>query len=230
MNGKETQLQQMLTQLRTRLLVMCASAGIAVDEACEALTTGNLGRARAVMDGDSAIDGLETEIDEMALALLVRHQPVAQDLRFVAAALRIVIDLERIGDEAASIAERTLILNGVLPPAFMDAVAPLIHSVRELYKAAIETFRCGDCDTALKLCNGEDESIQQEVNALHRIVESFCEGSQNGKSVHSHAGMHAILICRALNRIGGHAANLAEHTYFITRGVNIKHKHFCQEG
>jgi phosphate transport system protein len=223
---KETHLEQMLTQLRTRLLVMCASVGIAVDEACEALLSGNIGRASAVMDGDSIIDALETEIDEMALALLVRHQPVAQDLRFVAAALRMVIDLERIGDEAAGIAERTLILNGVLPPSFMDAIIPLIHSEREFYKASVETFRCSDSVTALKLCSGEDESTQQEFNALHRIVASLCEGSQDGKSApYPHAGMHAILICRALNRIGGHAANLAEHTYFIARGVNIKHKH-----
>jgi ABC-type phosphate transport system, ATPase component len=83
MNSKETQLQHGLTQLRTKLLVMGATVGIAVDEACAALLTDNTGRAIAVVDGDTAINGLENEIDEMALSLLVRNQPVAQNLRLV---------------------------------------------------------------------------------------------------------------------------------------------------
>ena len=115
MNSKETQLQQGLTQLRTRLLVMGAAVGIAVDEACAALESGNTGRAIAVVDGDAAINALENEIDEMALSLLVRNQPMAQDLRMVVGALRMVIDLERIGDEAAGIAERSIILREKLP-------------------------------------------------------------------------------------------------------------------
>ena len=115
MTSQETRLQQMLVTLRTRLLVMCAATGLALDDACRALKEGDVGRASAVIDGDDAINALENEIDEKALSLLARVQPVAGDLRFVVIALRMVADLERIGDEAASIAERTLIMQG-LPP------------------------------------------------------------------------------------------------------------------
>ena len=221
MNGKETQLQQGLTQLRTRLLVMCAAVGIAVDEACAALETGNIGRAGAVVDGDSDINALENEIDAMALSIMVRNQPVAQDLRFVVAALRMVIDLERIGDEAASIAERVIILHEQLPEPVMRAVSALMESAGNLYKKAVEAFRAQNADTALEICRNDDESTQMEVKALQRIMDYFCSGSNAHPG--PYAGMHGILICRALNRICRRAANIAEHTYFIIRGVNIKH-------
>lgn len=223
MNAKETLLEQSLTQLRTRLLVMCAAVGIAVDEACEALRQGNMGKAGAVVDGDSAINAMENEIDEMALSLLVRNQPVAQDLRFVVGALRMVIDLERIGDEAVSIAERALILHQTLPEPLALAVTPLLHTARELFAKSAAAFRTMDPVTALKLCRVDDESTQMEVSALQTIMDYFCLEGNVGRSTPTYAGMHGILICRALNRICRRAGNIAEHIYFITEGVNIKH-------
>jgi len=226
MNGKETQLQQMLTRLRTRLLVMSASVGIAVDEACAALIEGNMGRASAVIDGDEVINNLENEIDDLALALLARNQPVAHDLRFVVASLRMVIDLERIGDEAASIAERALILHSPLPPAVMDTISALMHSANALYKNAVECFRSGDAEQALKLCrNDDDEITQQEVIALQSLMDYLYTIPEQGGGIgQSYAGMHGILICRALSRICRRSANIAEHAYFIVTGLNIKHK------
>ncbi len=223
MNTKETQLQQNITQLRTRLLVMCASVGIAVDDACAALASGSLGSASAVVDGDAAINALETEIDEMALTLLVRNQPVAQDLRFVVAALRMVSELERIGDEAASIAERVLILHGALPEPVLRSVSPLIELAVGLYARASEAFRANDAEGALHLCRSEDESTQTEVQALQGVMDYFCVNNTDGRSGQAYVGMHGILICRALNRICHRAANIAEQTYFIVRGDNIKH-------
>ena len=83
MNQQENYLQQMLVTLRTRLLVMCASVGIALEEADKALAANDPGRAAAVIESDAAIDELENDIDDMALRLLARTQPVAGDLRFV---------------------------------------------------------------------------------------------------------------------------------------------------
>lgn len=221
MNGKETQLQQSVTRLRTRLLVMCAAVGIALDEACTALATNNMGRAGAVVDGDIEINALENEIDSMALALLVRNQPVAQDLRFTVAALRMVIDLERIGDEAASIAERAMILHEALPPPVQEAIGFLMADAVRLYAEAVTAFREEDAEKALQICRKDDENTQLEVAALHRIVDYFC--SAGGKNGTIYVGMHGILICRTLNRICRRAANIAEHTYFYVTGVNIKH-------
>ncbi|MDL2279138.1 phosphate signaling complex protein PhoU [Desulfovibrio sp. OttesenSCG-928-G11] len=223
MSQKETQLEQSIAQLRTRLLVMCALAGIAVDDACDALASGNTAKACAVVDGDAAINALENDIDEMALSILVRNQPVAQDLRFVVAALRMVVDLERIGDEAVNIAERAALLHEALPEPVMNPVLELMESAKKSYKNAVEAFRLLDGGAALALCRNDDESTQEEVKALHRIMECFCLKAHSGNGHTSYTGMHGILICRALNRICRRAANIAEHTYFIAEGVNIKH-------
>lgn len=223
MNAKETQLEQTIFQLRTRLLVMCASVGIAVDEACDSLSKGNVGKACAVVDGDAAVNALETDIDEMALSILVRYQPMAHDLRFIVAALRMVIDLERIGDEAVSIAERAAVLHETLPEPVMDAVSALMETAKGAYKRAVDAFRDLNGDHALALCRKDGESTQAEVRALQRIMEYFCLEGQAGNKGKSYVGMHGILICRSLNRICRRASNIAEHTYFITNGVNIKH-------
>ena len=222
MNSKETRLEQQLSLLRARLLVMCASVGIAVDEACEALSGGNIGKASAVVDGDEGINALENEIDDIALSILARNQPVAQDLRAVAVALRMVVDLERIGDEAASIAERVLILHEALPQPLIEAVSPLMHSARSQYARAAEAFRTQDKKRALELCRTDDDSTQEEVAALQRIM-NYLHPEADTDGMPSYASMHAILICRALNRICRRAMNIAEQTYFMLEGVNIKH-------
>ena len=224
MQEKETQLQQMLTQLRTKLLMMGAAVGIALDEACNAMEEGNEVRAAEVVDGDAAINAMENEIDELALSLLVRNQPVAQDLRFVIGALRMVIDLERIGDEAASIAERTVTMETPLPKEVMDAVGLLMRSAITMYVQAMDAFRKANKEEALGLCRVDDDIAQQEVAALHRVMEYFCGDPDGQRKAMSYEGMNGILICRSLNRICRRCSNIAEHTYFIVEGVNIKHQ------
>ncbi|SBW07209.1 Phosphate transport system regulatory protein PhoU [uncultured delta proteobacterium] len=228
MHEKETQLQQMLTQLRTKLLMMGAAVGIALDEACTALEEGNLVRAAAVVDGDAAINAMENEIDELALSILVRNQPVAHDLRFVVGALRMVIDLERIGDEAASIAERTVTMEKSLPTGVMQAAGVLMRSAISMYVQAMDAFRTANKDGALRLCRVDDEIARQEMAALQRVMEHFCgePGGEpgEGRKGLSYEGMNGILICRSLNRVCRRCANIAEHTYFVVEGVNIKHQ------
>jgi phosphate transport system protein len=224
MREKETQLQQMLTQLRTRLLMMGAAVGIALDEACTALVEGNAVRAAEVVDGDAAINAMENEIDELTLSLLVRNQPVAQDLRFIVGTSRMVIDLERIGDEAASIAERTVTMEESLPEEVLEAAGVLMRSAVVMYIQALDAFRTANKEAALKLCRVDDEIARQEVAALHRVMDFFCGRQDRTHKGMSYGGMNGILICRSLNRICHRCSNIAEHTYFIVEGVNIKHK------
>lgn len=217
MTSQETHLQQMLVTLRTRLLVMCAATGLALDDACKALLEGDAGRAGAVIDGDDVINALENEIDAMALSILARAQPVARDLRFVVSALRMVLDLERIGDEAASIAERTILMRDMPPLPIMDDVKNLAHMARKLYTDAVSAFREGNRELALRV-GRDDEAIQMEVRIFQRLMQDM------GTRIDPHTGIHVILILRALNRIWRRAVNIAEHTYFVLEGVSIKHK------
>ncbi|MEG2005644.1 MAG: PhoU domain-containing protein, partial [Bilophila sp.] len=112
---QETFIHQRLDSLRTRLLTMGAKTQQALDDASMAVLNKDLPRAAAVLDGDCEIDALENEIDEAALTCLARSQPVARDLRFIMASVRMVLDLERIGDEAVTIAERVLLSENLLP-------------------------------------------------------------------------------------------------------------------
>lgn len=223
MDGKKTTLEQGLEQLRVQILLMCASVGKALDEACDALSGNKIELARRVVEGDAAVNALENEIDEAALGLLVRNQPVARDLRFIVAALRMVIDLERIGDEAASIAEHVPGLKETPPEAVGSAVAELMRDARTMYERAVITFREEDPERALELISCEDACSQREIAALRGIMENFAAGGSAARQGRSEQSMRLVLVCRALNRICRRAVNIAEHTYFIAQGINIKH-------
>lgn len=221
----ETYLQEMLAQLRTKLLVMCATCEIALDNGFVALKTGDGPRASAVIEQDSVIDDLETDIDAMALSVLVRAQPVAQDLRFVVATLRIVIDVERIGDEAANISERTLIMHGhELEPTVIAEIYDFMDKATATYQQAIETFKDLDSARAIVMCAREDEIVQQEVKLIQTIMDTYSTAGESPT-----AAMHAILIARSLSRICRRAINIAGHTYFIAEGKSMKHVPLVKE-
>lgn len=214
-------LQQLLVTLRTRLLVMCASVGIALEEAGKALVTNDPGRAAAVIESDAAIDALENEIDEMALRLLARSQPVASDLRFVVTSLRMVVDLERIGDEAVSMAEQATLMQDMPGFSVIPHVRELYVSAREAFENAVRVFRENDAQGALIMSRGDDEAVQTEV----RIIQGLMEGlSDPQSSLEPHQAMHIILVTRSLTRIWRRSVNIAEHVYFISRGESLKHK------
>ncbi len=218
MAAPENQLQQMLVTLRTRLLVMSATVGIALDDACKALREGDIGRASAVIDGDGCINELENEIDAKAISLLARTQPVACDLRLVVSALRMVVDLERIADEAASMAERTLLMEGMDLGHVKDDLYKLMDITCKTYKDATDAFQASSPDLALKVRQYEDDAALLDVRIMHKLLQLLDKGAEPQKTI------YIILISRSLNRIWRRAMNLAEHTYFIYAGVNIKHR------
>lgn len=142
--------QHMLATLRTRLLVMYAQVDIALEEAARSYEKGEAVRAIAVCDGDTAIDALENEIDELCLRLMARIKPVAGDLRFVVAALRMVVDLERIGDEAVTVAEQTVLMEDVPGRRILtDEVCGMMQRAREAFMRAMDCFREGNGQEAL---------------------------------------------------------------------------------
>jgi len=221
---KETQLQYLLEQLRTRLLVMCVTVEEAVEHACAALRQDNAARAEAVIEHDSKVNALENEIDDMALSLLARTQPVARDLRFVISAVRMVVDLERIGDEAASIAERAVLMQAM--PRFPEfaRLEEMMRVAQKALRESIAAFRDGNTGLALQICRGEDDDItQMEMHIIQKLMARLTS-AEAGVSAGGWCVMHAILIARALNRIARRASNIAEHAYFMVEGVSIKHR------
>ena len=223
MTPLETHFQSLLEQLRTRLLVMCVSVEDAVVNAFTALNENDVKLANTVIDADNGIDELENEVDEMALKLMARSQPVARDLRFIVSALRMVVDLERVGDEATNIAERVLLLQDSPRPPVFDLMRQMMELAQKSLHDAIVAFSEENVPLALQVCRGKDDILQLEVHLLQKVMQSLVRAA-NEKTDAGWPSLHTILIARSLSRIFGRASNIAEHCYFMKQGVSIKHK------
>ena len=208
METKETQLQQMLTQLRTKLLMMGAAVGIALDEAGAALMEGNAGRAAAVVDGDAAINAMENEIDELALSVLVRNQPVAHDLRFVVGALRMVIDLERIGDLAENIVEYGESIEDKGTKFSQEAY----EEMRIMGDKTLETLATG-LDVFAKRDRSrvpQVAALEQEIDDLKRDYIQNHIDRLSVKACDPQAGVVFTNLITTLERITDHTNNIAQ--------------------
>ena len=218
MAQQEQYLQQQIDQLRTQLLVMGVRTRQALHDACLAVLTGDGKLANSVLDGDAAIDELENQIDTASLNILARNQPVARDLRLVVAGVRMVLDLERIGDEAVVIAERVILAERLLLPAIRSDFVSLMDRARSMLDDALTAFRDANSTLAYKVCREDDESAQLMVT----MYSSLMEGVQAG-TIRPWDSMHVILSIRALDRICRRAENLAEQTCFLLEGISLKH-------
>src|SRR5216117_928516 len=148
---------QELDDLRDRLLRMGGLAEQAVDRACQAYIDRDLNRCHQVLEGETQINLTEREIDEMAFDLLAMQQPMAVDLRFILAVIKINADLERVGDQAVNIAQRVMHMVGM--PAFelpVDIPA-MASSVRAMVRDALRSFIEGDTELAKRVLEADDE-------------------------------------------------------------------------
>ncbi len=220
MSREDIRLQEMLVTLRTRLLVMCAATSIALENTSQALANKDIGKATAVIEGDCVINALENEIDERALLILVRNQPVASDLRFVISSLRIATDLERICDEAVSIAEHATLMSDVDYSPFADEVIEFLRKAREVVEETITAFRNNDTEKAKELSQGDADALQEEVRLLQHIMGSLAD---EGFKLNSPLVFHLILVVHSITRIWRRSVNFAEQIYFYIEGINLKH-------
>lgn len=219
MHSHETFIHQLMDNLRVRLLTMGAKAQQALEDACLAIENRDFPRAAAVLDGDTDIDNLENEIDEASLNILARTQPVARDLRFIMVAVRMVLDLERIGDESVTIAERLMLNEHQVPSSVEKELFQLMERAREMLQKALTAFREEDAATALAVSRYDDETAQFMVTIFQKLMMDVQE-----QKVAAWDSMHIILITRALDRICRRAENIAEHTYFMVQGISLKHR------
>ena len=220
MQQQANYLQQLLVSLRTRLLVMCASVGIALEDAGKAMAAGDPGRAASVIENDAAIDALENEIDEMALRLLARSQPVAGDLRFVVTSLRMVVDLERMGDEAHKMARmvKSIIESGAarsLPSSDLRMAADLASG---LLRKALDAFARLDTKAALDILK-EDDLIDKEFDGFVRKLVTYMMEDPRTIS----ASLDLLFLAKAIERIGDHSKNVAELIIYLVKGKDVRH-------
>ena len=211
--------QQQLAELKDKLLAMAALAQQAVESSVEAYLRRDKGLCKFVKQNERAIDTAQRELDEMAYELLAKEQPMAIDLRFILAVIKINGDLERIGDQSMSITRRTkeiLPLDDVELPADFEAMGDFAG---QMIRTALQALLDGDARLA-ETVRGMDDEIdrmnRRAHNDLLRVIEEKPQFTQQA--------MNGILVAKNLERIADHASNIATDVIFWIRGADLRHE------
>jgi len=174
--------------------------------------------AHQVLRNEDRINHLEVEIDELAVRLLALQQPMARDLRFITAAIKINTDLERMGDLAVNIVERAsaLIQRPQIKP--MIDIPRMAQTVESMVRKSLDAFVKREPDLARSVLLSDD-TVDRLKDEIHDVLVSFM---QKDPSVIPQA-IDLILVARHLERIADHATNIAEDTLFLVKGVDVRH-------
>jgi len=205
-----------LLALRQQIVLMCSKGQSMVADAVAALRSQDPGLADQVIERDAAMDALEISIDEQSLELLVRYQPAASDLRFITRCLKIVTDLERVGDLAGNIAKRSMeMAEAGGPPIDLTEMAGVVQG---MLKDSIDAFVTGDAEKAEAVLLRDDivdDLTQRYVNDL--IDRSMREPQDIGRI------FPASSVARYLERVADHSTNIAEQVIFMVKATDVRH-------
>ena len=205
--------EQELNRLRGLITDMGGMVESQVAQACRAVIDKDSDAATRAVENDPKVDTLEREVEQFVIRLLALRQPMAQDLRQIVASLKITHDLERIGDYAANVAKRTLVLNQFNLPYTLTGLAHMSLLVQENLKSIIDAFGEGDTAKALQVWRS-DEAIDEIYNALFReLITYMMEDPRNITPC-----THLLFIAKNLERMGDHETNIAEMIYYAVKG------------
>lgn len=213
-----TRFMEGLDELKEKLLRMGGLAERSVDQAIAAYRQHDRKCCDDVFETESAINIAEREIDELALDLLAMQQPMASDLRFILAVIKINGDLERVGDQAVNIAQRVLDeMNTAV--AELPADIPRMGTLAAgMIRDALEAFIHADADLAQRVLLRDND-----VDAMKREMELAMVEQMKRGAEYIQAALDTLLIARNLERMADHATNMAEDVIFWVRGYDIRH-------
>ncbi len=209
-----------LEHIRSRILQMGSLVERQVLAAIDAFSTGDLGELQRVIDRDNEVDADEIAIDEECTLLIARRQPTAGDLRLILAILRIVTDLERIGDKAAKIASMAQALR-LASDQRIVRLSDLHHCgqlASEMLRNALDALARGDVDAARQVI-GSDRAVDTAFNAILRQLVTYM--MEDPRTITE--ALDIIWIAKAIERVGDHATNIAEDVVYIVSGIDIRH-------
>lgn len=209
-----------LKNLREHILMMGGRVEDMIARSMTALVERDDTSAHRVLDEDSAIDNLEKDTDELCLRLLALRQPVASDLRFITTALKLVTDLERIGDLAVNIAERVLELNQEPPLKPYIDLPRMAESARGMVREALDSFVSRDCARAEKVI-ADDSAVDAYNTQIFRELLTYM--MEDPRTIYRATRLQSI--AKYLERVGDHATNIAEQVVFLVKGKDIRHSH-----
>jgi len=207
-----------LEGLRSKLLTLGGKVEAEIAVSMRALAERDSNLAKQVVESDRQVNLLELEVDESCRRLLALRQPAASDLRFITTALRIVVDLERMGDLAVNIAERAIELNQSPPLRPVHDLGRLAQLCQSQLRKALDSFVDGDADRAAGII-GDDEILDALYHALfNELLSLMMEDPRNIRRASS-----MLFVAKHLERLGDHVTNVAEMVVYMVRGTDVRH-------
>jgi phosphate transport system protein len=212
------QYEQQLRTLKEKLLLMSHRAEVSIADATQALVERRPSLAQRVVDEDDELDRLELEIDDLCFEILALEHPVASDLRFITTVIKIVGDIERIGDNGVNIARRALEImhEPELKPIIDIPVAA--RAAQKILKDSLDAFINADAELAKRVIENDryiDDVCEQMLRELLTyMLEDPATVSR---------ALRLIFVARNLERIGDHASNIAEMVIFLVEGQDVRH-------
>jgi phosphate transport system protein len=212
-----------LANLRNLVLEMGGLAEDQIKRAIAALDQEDMTAAREVIARDRLINGMQLKADEDCVSIIALRQPVGGDLRMIMSLANTVTDLERIGDGAKKIARMTIqIYDGVSSPPsakLLRDVTPMAELAAGMLHDGLDALARLDVEKALTIIHSDDELDQEFQSALRRLITYMMEDSRTI----GHA-INVVFIVKALERIGDHCKNIAEHIVYLVEGKNIQRR------
>ena len=212
-------LQKEIDNLKKRLLALGARVEAAVRVATASIEKRDTSLAKKVIEEDEEIDQTEVEIEEECLKNLALHQPVAIDLRFIVAVLKINTDLERIGDLAVNIAERAVFLSDQPKVNISLDLVEMARKSQLMLKKSLDALINLDADLAHEVCASDDEVDAMNRQMYLKIQEAILKNPEQIASL-----IHLLSASRHLERIADHTTNIAEDVIYMIEGQIVRHR------
>lgn len=214
--------QNELEKIKKKILALGTLVEERVRRAIQALEERDAAKAKAIIDADYEIDEREVEIEEECLKIMALHQPVAVDLRFLVAVVKINNDLERIADEAVNIAQAVEHLVQREQQPFAFDYSAMADQVEEMLKLSLDALVNMDTDLAFKVLMLDDEVDGRNRDAHERVKVAIRDDTAR------HVGyfISLMLVSRHLERIADHATNIAEEVIYLIDGEIVRHGDF----
>ena len=205
---------EQLFELNREIIEMGAMCEDAIATVAKALTGGDIELAGRVKENGSSIDQMERDIEGRCMKLLLHQQPVAKDLRLISAALKMITDMERIGDQAEDIAEIVSFLNGHTMEG-MELIEEMAHETIEMVTASVDAFVKKDVTLAQRVIDQDDIVDDYFSDVKSGIISLIAENHADGEFA-----LDLLMIAKYLERIGDHATNIAEWVIYAVTGMH----------
>lgn len=209
-----------LETVRSRVLQMGGLVETQITAAIEALSTGNLQLAEQTIANDHRVNALEVQIDEDCAHIIARRQPAAQDLRMIVTIIKMITDLERIGDEAEKIARMTKLIYSaerLLLPRFGEIKVAAGYAL-EMLKKALDAFARVDLAAAASVVR-QDRVLDEQFRGIMRQLITFM--MEDPRTIST--SIEILFVAKALERIGDHSKNMSEYVVYLVKGKDVRH-------